>query len=247
MGTTPILHVEEDDGFWALVELRERELHLVISTGCVSALDDLWKRALANGVLVNDDGLQPANDVLVHVSLVWLILHELQHYDLGHFEKVGTAFLAETERGRQFALARRRDSAKAATQSKPGEEEIEEMYRLEMEADADAIEMLLDAYSDDQWEELRYRIACVAAVMVLIDRADAALPEGQSLHPPAKHRIAQLQALVVQMWAISASPEGAKQQDGHDPSLGPSEHFKERVLVPVFRSVEHLLKVEGRR
>ena len=101
------LDVHKDKDFWALVE-RDREGHVIrVGGGVVNLVKELWKKAISdNSFLTGADMPFAADkDDAIHVSLIWLMLHELQHITLGHFDLLGQDYVAETYRARQFALS----------------------------------------------------------------------------------------------------------------------------------------------
>ncbi|MCP4185517.1 MAG: hypothetical protein GY761_19775, partial [Hyphomicrobiales bacterium] len=76
-----------------------------VDSAVLIGIDRLWKQALQSTVLIDDTG-NLVNDVdgseltlerLAHLSLTWLVLHELMHIRLGHLDLLGSAQLAETE------------------------------------------------------------------------------------------------------------------------------------------------------
>lgn len=199
-GTTPHLTIEDDPDFWALAEMRGDEFHVVVGNGVVNALQELWENALDSGAcVVTKDGqvYQPAAEDMVHVSLVWLILHELQHYDLGHFDVSGVRYLAETPKAHRYALVNRIEMPVGPVSQRElprPDSELPLEQQLELQADADAIELLLDAPSSnaETQDELRLRAACVGAVLLLIDREEREVESSGPHHPCAQARIAQL-------------------------------------------------------
>src|SRR3546814_804664 len=99
----PSLSVEEDTAFWALAEPDGiGGLYIQASTAVADGIAALWQDALRQGVVLIRDGepLVPDAETLSHVSLVWLMLHELSHFDLGHFALNGGAGIVENHRAR---------------------------------------------------------------------------------------------------------------------------------------------------
>jgi hypothetical protein len=76
---------------------------------------------------------------------------------------------------------------------------------LELQADHEALEEMLGTVDASDWTELRITIASIAAVMVLIEKADAENPNPSETHPKAATRIFQLLGHVSDMWSIGAS------------------------------------------
>lgn len=233
----PKLTVIEHPDFWALAELRGSEFRIRVSTGVVTAISGLWADALTNKTLCNDDGIQITADIghLTHVSLVWLLLHEMEHLSLGHFAFTGKMCLTETAQARDFSLVSRADT-KPSFPNSIDPNLIEQC--LELQADHDAMEMLLDSYSPDEWDELRVRAACISVVMVLIERADSKQGIVHSSHPKAATRIFQLLGHISEMWSHPARAislqSGVALNPDHLPSDSEKKAFVHEVIRPAF-------------
>src|SRR3546814_11978882 len=98
------------------------------------------------------------------------MLHELSHFDLGHFALNGGAGIVENHRARGIAS---RVALKPApidaldTAHRPYVEPC-----LELQADHDSLELLLEAYSSGEWDERRIRAASIFVVWNLIEREE---------------------------------------------------------------------------
>ena len=230
----PKLTVVEHPDFWALAELREDEFHIQVSTGVVAIISDLWADALTNNALCNDDGEHIAKDIdhLTHVSLVWLLLHEMEHLSLGHFAFTGKMCLTETAQAQRFSLVSRADT-KPSFPNSINPNLVEPC--LELQADHDAMEMLLDSYSPDKWDELRVRAACISVVMVLIERTDSKRGITHSSHPKAATRIFQLLGHISEMWSHPARAIALQNGVALNPNDLPSSSEKKRFVHDVIR------------
>ncbi|MHA3916661.1 hypothetical protein [Halovulum sp. GXIMD14793] len=94
----PKLDIHDDSNFWALVE-RDRGAHVIrVSGGVVSAVEELWSEAFADQTFLAgaDMPFVARNDDAIHVSLTWLMLHELQHVTLGHFDLLGQHYVGSS-------------------------------------------------------------------------------------------------------------------------------------------------------
>jgi len=231
---TPKLTVVKHPDFWALAELRGDEFHIQVSTGVVTAISDLWANALTNETLCTDGGEHITKDIdrLTHVSLVWLLLHEMEHLSLGHFAFTGKMCLTETAQARGFSLVSRADT-KPSFPNSIDPNLVEPC--LELQADHDAMEMLLDSYSPDKWDELRVRAACISVVMVLIERTDSKQGIVPSSHPKAATRIFQLLGHISEMWSHPAQAIALQNSGALNPKDLPSDNEKKAFVHEVIR------------
>ncbi|GAB5447387.1 hypothetical protein [Gymnodinialimonas sp.] len=245
----PILDVIEDDGFWALAEMVEGDFIIRVPTGIVTTIDGLWRSAIGDPDFAHGIGgeIQASAEDLTHVGLVWLMLHELHHYEMGHFKFVGRAYLTETFSAHRFAIATRSAAPPPTVASLNPEDAANVEPCLEMQADHDAIDMLLDAYSPEEWSSLRARVTSIAAIMMLIELADAKpLGDEPSSHPKAATRIFQLLGHVVQMPLIQAMLARRSPELGIDPMIPSKEEqaaFRKEVVIPCFLDAVNLARV----
>jgi len=248
----PKLDVHNDSDFWALAEMLGDDLAIRIGGGVVPTLTNLWDAAFADREFIAGVGhpFTTKKADAIHVSLVWLMLHEMEHFELGHFDVLGRSFISETERGKHFALSSR--SAKKPNPMDQFDKAIRPMVEpcFELQADHDAMELILDAYSTDEWPSLRARVAAISAMVMLIEREDVKLTKAQSSHPKAATRIFQLLGHVIEMPLIPAQRlavlNGA---DAIDPNDLPSEEeqnaFNQEVVIPSFFDAVNLARVAG--
>ncbi|GLO72298.1 hypothetical protein MACH17_38150 [Phaeobacter inhibens] len=181
-------------------------LWLRISTGAVAMLTDFWDTAYDDETFLAGVG-QPVvadKEAMVHISLVWLMLHELQHFELNHFDFMGKSSIGETAQAQQFAIASRAPAKLSSLKDIPEGDRPKVPLCLELQADHDSAELLLDAYSADEWESLHHRALAISAVMMLIEREDAKSEEPISSHPKAATRIFQLLGHITEMPLIPA-------------------------------------------
>lgn len=248
----PRLDLHDDTEFWALAELEGDGFIIRIGGGVLPALTSLWTDAFNDSNFLTGVRLTFDADKAdaIDVSLVWLMFHEMQHFELGHFDIVGRSFLSETEHGKRFALSAR------GTQ-KPNllnglDDAIKPMIEpcLELQADHNAAELVLDAYSTAEWPSLRARITAIAAMMMLIEREDSKLVQEHSSHPKAATRIFQLLGHVMEMPLIPAQRKAIMQgADTVDPADIPSDEeqsaFNRAVVIPAFFDVVSLASIAG--
>ncbi|MBU2079548.1 MAG: hypothetical protein KJ875_15555 [Alphaproteobacteria bacterium] len=165
------------------------------------------------------------------LSLVWLILHELSHIDLNHFE------LADS-----FGIAQRSSMKPKPLSSLPEELRLLAPLCLEMQADHEATEMLLGAYSTDDWQELREKVVAISGMMMLIELEDTQNGAKGRTHPKAATRIFQLLGHLAEMPLVHA-------QITQDASLIPPQDelqaFAHDVTVPCFFDAIELAQTAG--
>jgi len=252
LAITPSLDVVDDANFWALIELQADELWIRASTGVVSTLTAFWDAAYASETFLLGAGrpvTADKNDML-HLSLVWLMLHELQHFDLNHFDLMGCSFVGETAQSHQFAIATRVPAEPNPLPDLPVSDLPKVPLCLELQADHDASELLLDAYSADEWENLRHRAMAIFAVMMLIEREDAKNAAPLSTHPKAATRIFQLLGHITEMPLIPAQRIAIiNGYDTIDPDDLPSNEeqtaYGKEVSIPCFFDAVNLAQIAG--
>lgn len=188
-----------------------------ISMGCVEALKQIRRQCCVELSELH--------------ALEWLILHELHHAVLGHFELMnGIPVL--------FLVSRRKREAI------PLDDLPKQLWHrvspcLELQADHDALEMMLGDYSAIEWVKIRTQATSIAAVMILIEIAGSGGGDKPSTHPHAATRIFQLLGHVAELWSIPAHAK-AKARGEHtirDEDLPPQvevEAFSNDVVLPVF-------------
>lgn len=244
--TAPKLDVVAHDAFWALAEMVGDVLTIRVSTETVTRTEELWKNALTD-TDTQDSALVPLTasaDDLIHLSLVWLMLHEMHHFQMGHFQIVDRAYLTETFGAHAFAVAKRAKATEnRALHHVPKEDRHKVEPCLEMQADHDAIEMLLDAYSPNEWPSLRVRAAAISAMMILIEREDSGHEQEHSSHPKAATRIFQLLGHLTQMPSIEAMLADQQPELGIDPHIPDEDEiaaYTAEVLTPTFLDAKTL-------
>ena len=216
MTHNPILEIVNHVGVSASI-MRAHDLVVQVSTGCVIAVEQLHE----------DCSVVP--DVVC--ALEWLILHELHHADLGHFELMyGTPVLHLVSRKTCEAIPLNDLSKDLWDKVSPC---------LELQADHDALEMMLGNYSADDWVSIRTQATSIAPVMILIEKADAEHVIEPSTHPKAATRIFQLLGHVSEMWSIPAhvKANARGEQTIRNEDLPPQvevQAFNSEVVLPVF-------------
>ena len=177
--------------------------------------------------------------VNVKYGIDWVVAHEVQHASLGHFElQEGLPIFHLIAR---TAVSELRDlnlcqfSWNKAARC------------LELQADHNALELMLGAYSSERWNELREKIASISVVMVLIELADVENNIRHSTHPKAATRIFQLLGHVTEMWSIPAHTKAKKEGDkviypDDLPSEEEKQAFSREVILPAYWDAVALAK-----
>ena len=245
-GIDAVAGLADDPVFWALVELKDDGLAIHVSRGVIEQTDDLWREAL--DAADPDFASTMELDREVRASLVWLIFHEMQHFDLRHFDLLDRAAIGETLPPESLGLVSRRTTVPRWLAHLNTGERLRVERCLEMQADHDAIECLLDAYGSEGWDTLRQRAAAISAMMVLIERADAGIDHDRSSHPKAATRIFQLIGHLIDMPTIPARMKAFESgADRIDPDDLPSDEeqmaYMRAVALPAYRDAVHLAKI----
>lgn len=157
----------------------------------------------------------------VSVSTKWITLHERAHIELGHFsilEGVPT-----------FNLISKSGKSQVQEPDLPRAlwDKVERC--LELQADHEALEEMMGTMGVSDWAELRITIASIAAVMVVIEKADAENPNLSETHPKAATRIFQLLGHVNDMWSIGASLNADDLPDAER-----IQAFAKEVILPAY-------------
>ncbi len=243
----------EDTQFWAVVgSLANDNIYIKASTSIVGTVETLWNKVFQNDNSLSQSPLFQGIDIeaLIHTSIMWLMHHELEHYALGHFGVSNQNYATETSLGHDFALIKRSPVRKFKVAGLNQIDYIMLERCLELQADHDAIEMILEAYSPDRWDELRLRAACISMIMVIIDTEDMKHTVVDTSHPKAATRIFQLLGHISEMPIIPA--QRAAIENGYDtirtedlPSEQEQTAFVSEVAIPVFLDAVALAEAAG--
>ncbi|WP_306129716.1 hypothetical protein [Roseovarius sp. MMSF_3350] len=238
--------------FWAIAELNGDDFTIRIGDGVRPALARLWADALADTGFVDGIGTPFPTDTIdpVDVALQWLTQHEQNHFDLGHFDLLDRTAIGETARSLDFSISQRRPVLPDRLTVLEGADRTKVEPCLELQADHDATESVLGAYSKDGWPELHGRMAAIASMMMLIEREDAAYGAAISTHPKAATRIFQLLGHAMEMPLITAHLIAQEnRRDAVSPDDLPSDEeqsaFNRTVIIPAYFDAVHLARIAG--
>lgn len=252
LSMVPRLEALEDSAFWALIKRADDGLVLQISTGLVEQTGHLWAAAYSDVAFTAGAGQRFASNTeqMAHLSLSWLIQHELHHIILNHFDLIDGFRISETRNAPRFGLARKSKIEPAPPITLPPELRLHAPLCLELQADHDATEMELGAYSSNNWANLRHRVTAISAMMMLIEREDARNGETGITHPKAATRIFQLLGHVTEMPLMPAQLQARQQSfkavdPAHFPSKDEISAFGRQVTIPCFFDAVSLAHVAG--
>jgi len=247
---TPILDVVADPELWAMAELDDDIFCIQVSTEMADSTAKLWISAFDDEGFVASFGQTVGTDAenMTHISLVWLMLHEMHHFQMGHFDSRPKSNLPMIGSNKEHGLVKR--TAKHS-RTHPSACAASSLI-FEMQADHDATEMLLDAYSPDEWLSLRVRVAAISAVIMLIECADSSNQSHGATHPKVATRIFQLLGHVVDMPMISTLSELNQRladQANTEKLLVTEERerFVIKVVLPAFFDAVSLARIANAR
>lgn len=232
----PALKVTDTDCFYAFAESDPTGPSIGVGEFIEMPIRELWERAITAGY----PGRTPVGD-LIESSLVWLFIHEIEHFILGHFEISGQTALTESGHAERLGLVARVERRPSPVDHFPPEDRTLVEPCLELQADHEAIELMLGPYSNEGWPDLRCRVACIFAVMVLIEREDAKSGVTHKSHPKAATRIFQLLGHLSEMWSLPARLGAASSL----PPQAEIEAFSKQVILPAFEDAVLLARVGG--
>jgi len=190
---------------------------MLITSSFVERLDE-WRELEPNGY----------NHTIAYT---WLFLHEFAHAHLGHFSF-----------SENFGVVQRTIKKLCTHTVHPRELRSNAQMCLELQADHEAIEVMLGAYASEGWEILRTKIVSITAIMVVIEQIDEENSINHATHPKAATRIFQLLGHLAELPLVRAQIE-------QDASLIPTEEelqaFAYDVTIPCFFDAVHLAQATG--
>lgn len=221
------LTFQTTDDFIALARPSADGVEIIVSSGVVTRTKELWAQAaeISDG-LPEENGLNVGNtEEAINASLMWLMLHELHHHQIGHLELVGSSGLSETGAFPELGLTQRSAHTPSRLDGMAKQKRLAINRCIELQADHDALEILLDRYSDQGWEYIRYYMACAMAVMVLIDQQGQA-PDNDRSYPLSATRIFQLFAALAYLWMPGPNSDWEAPEDSE------IDAFYTAVVIP---------------
>ena len=207
----PKFELCDDEKFFANAFIDDEGHYVVeVSTGCVANIEELWKLAWPSAILIDDegnrvldiDGSKLTMERLIHLSLSWLVLHELMHIRLGHLELLDVASLVETENCVRNDASPKNILAAALNEHLEPQEKPRLRPCLELQADNEATEIMFGTYGESEWGRFRIEASAIFVVMALMERAEETLglEESQRTYPKVATRFFTLFAQLFQYW-----------------------------------------------
>lgn len=194
---------------------------LRVSIGVGRQIDELLNRAIN----------QSSKERTMHNMIGFVVLHELAHIALGHFEFTN-----------RFGIAHRSTDNQVSFDVKPYDKCLLVPKCLEMQADHEALEELLGTYKEGSAYDVREVASAICGMMVLIELEDTKNGAQGRTHPRAATRIFQLLGHVAEMPLVRA-------QVHHDTSLIPTgeelQAFARDVTIPCFFDAIQLAQAAG--
>lgn len=215
------------DEFVALARPDGGGIEVIVSTGAVDAMTALWHDAMALSGSLDEQLQLNVGDVeqAIEASLMFLMLHELHHGMIGHLGLVGPSGISETQlpEGLGFTRRARAKPSKLAGYSK--DQTLAIRRCIELQADHDALEILLGHYAPDRGDVIRFYMAAAMAVMIMIDQQDQA-SDDERTHPKSATRIFQLFGSLATLWQPRAK------SDWEAPDENEIMEFHAQVVAP---------------
>lgn len=223
----PIRSFIESEVFIAIAIPDGESVKIRVSTGVVDALKNLWQKAIKlSDTLPEENRFNVEHvDYAVDTSLTWLMLHELHHHAAGHLKLVGSAGISETILQSNLGLTSRSSHKPSKLKSMSKSQTLSILRCFELQADHEALELMIDGYSDEGWQYVRFYMTCAIAVMVLIDKHDQDY-DNERTHPAAATRTFQMFGVMAMRW----KPASADNRD--IPNDDEVESFYRAVVAP---------------
>ena len=217
------LHVElvDDPNIWASLRHDTHSTSLQVSKGVIGAISQV----------LAVDHVQSSRDYVLHNMVGFVVLHELAHINLGHFALADSFSVAERSRKEPHIFDVRQFNLPHLVP-----------LCLEMQADHEATDTLLGAYSAEGWHEVREKVLAISGMMMLIELEDIKNGAEGRTHPKAATRVFQLLGHLAEMPLAQAQVE-------QDASLIPSEEvlqvFARDLTIPCFFDAIQLAQAAG--
>lgn len=229
-----------EENFWADTAKDGENTLVRVGDHAVRSIDALWSGiASANrpearlvGVVDDDAALERIADL----SLEWFLLHELMHAQLGHLPLLGVAALVEIDDGSE-EISTNTDRIRLEDHLLP--KDMPKIRRcLELQADNEASDVMLGAFRNADWNEIRRTAAAIFAVMALIERENARRGAPGKTHPRASTRFFVLVAQLFQFWLykdaqLEADGDQSWVRTAERPHTQDFRRYAKEVLEPV--------------
>jgi len=230
------------NAFWAVGYPVKDGLKLDVTTGALDRIQAVWEKAL-----VLSDTLPPEQQIVllghpdhaVETSFSWLLQHELNHHAIGHFNYLDGMGLAEGNSPYGLGVVQHTGKQRKPKHRGLTERELAEVHMcLELQTDHDAFDIVLGAYSVENWPLFRYYATCILVVMFIIEAEERRLNEPLRHHPLAATRLFQLIGHLVELPTIPAIKRAYEEKLDHLPAeyLPTADElvaYRSEVVAPV--------------
>lgn len=244
----------EDNTFWAVGYPVGDGLQLDVTTGALDRIQAVWSKALALS-----DTLPPEQQIALlghpdhalEMSLSWLLQHELNHHAIGHFAYLDGMGLAEGNSPYGLGVVQRTGKQRKPKPHGLTERELADVHMcLELQTDHDAIDIMLGAYSSENWPLFRYYATCILVVMFIIEAEERRLDEPLRHHPLAATRLFQLIGHLVELPTIPAIKRAYDEKLDHLPAeyLPTADElvaYRSEVVAPVMAASQIIAEACG--
>ena len=194
------------EDFYARAYYKDGLARIDISIGCVQQIDELWATALQSNILIDEDGKRIETfdgknikkDYLVHLSMTWLILHEILHIHLGHLEIIKSASISECDvdlEDNEAGVPKEHWSLLFSD-----DEKLHLRPCLELQADSEATEVLFGPYDEKKWVKFRLEASAIFVVMTLMERTEQAKKKRERRYPLVATRFFTMFSQLFQYW-----------------------------------------------
>jgi hypothetical protein len=233
---TPVV----SDEFVALARPNRDGMEVLVSEGVINAVTALWHDAMALSDSLDEELQLNVGDVdqAIESSLMFLILHELHHGMIGHLTLVSPTGISETKLPEGLGFTRRASSKPSKLAGYSREQILAILRCIELQADHDALEILLGHYAPERGDLIRYYMATAMAVMILIDQQDQA-SDDERTHPKSATRIFQLFGSLATLWQPRAK------SDWEAPDTDEIMEFHAQVVAPAIADAIILASAAG--
>lgn len=251
--TTVKISCVDDPDFWAFATREIDHLQLDIARGTLDRIQQVWRSSLELSAALptrQQIVLLGHEDHAIETSFAWLLQHELNHQAIGHFDLGLVAALAEGNSPRGFGIVRRGSQAKSVAQSMTTQQLADAHLCLELQTDHDATEIVLGAYSNENWPLFRYYAICIIVVLFIIEAEDRRSGLPLRYHPHASTRLFMMIAHLVELPMIPgikrAHAEGLDHLPaGYLPTADELVRFRSDVIKPVMMASQIIAKACG--
>jgi len=244
----------ETSAFWAVGYPVKDGLKLDVTTGVLERIHTVWEKALALSDTLPPEqqiALLGRPDHAVETSFSWLLQHELNHHAIGHFSYLDGMGLAEGNSPHGLGVVQRTGKQKKPKPHGLSDHKLADLHMcLELQTDHDAIDIVVGAYSAENWPLFRYYAICILVVMFIIEAEERQLDEPLRHHPLAATRLFQLIGHLVELPTIPAIKRAHREGLDHLPAeyLPTADElvaYRAEVAVPVMAASQIIAEACG--